>query len=140
MPANLFRFCLGSTFDTLPTPANLHRWKMVTEPSCCLCNNKVCTIAHILGGCKTAFAQNRSTVRHDSVLSELSECITKPAKSIKVPSIRGIHQVKFVKAGKPGRWSNTQERKKSKSMPSGILHLASDWRVLVRGKVRVLAP
>ena len=34
MPANLTSFCLASTYDTLPSPANLKRWRITTETMC----------------------------------------------------------------------------------------------------------
>ena len=53
MPANLTSFCLASTYDTLPSPANLKRWRITTETMCTLCSKDVCTTAHILGACIT---------------------------------------------------------------------------------------
>ena len=100
MPANLLKFCLGATFDTLPSPANLRRWgKTVSDPQCCLCCKKICTLAHILGGCPTSLKQGRYTFRHDSVLTELVGAIRSLASSIKTPSKRGVLKVPFVKAG-----------------------------------------
>ena len=31
MPSSLISFCLGATFDTLPSPSNLKRWRLITE-------------------------------------------------------------------------------------------------------------
>ena len=126
MPQNLMKFCLGATFDTLPTPANLHRWKMVSEAACCLCNASNCTMAHILGGCKFSLNQDRFTFRHDSVLQELFNTVKQLASSVTKPAERGFHGVKFVKAGNWGK-----RRKKKKDVPTGILHLASDWTAIV---------
>ena len=47
MPINL----LSLTFDTLPSPNNLLRWRIAAEP-CFLCDKEICTTAHILGACK----------------------------------------------------------------------------------------
>ena len=33
MPVNLSSFCISSTYDTLPSPSNLKRWKLTTEAS-----------------------------------------------------------------------------------------------------------
>ena len=34
MPVNLTSFCISSTYDTLPSPSNLKRWKLATDASC----------------------------------------------------------------------------------------------------------
>ena len=47
MPANLTSFCLASTYDTLPSPTNLKRWRITTEAMCTLCSKDVCTTTHI---------------------------------------------------------------------------------------------
>ena len=52
MPQSLLSFCLGATFDTLPSPSNLQRWRITTEPSCFLCGEEICTAAHIRQGAK----------------------------------------------------------------------------------------
>ena len=33
MPSSLISFCLGATFDTLPSPSNSKRWGLITESS-----------------------------------------------------------------------------------------------------------
>ena len=69
MPANLTFFCLASTYNTLPSPTNLKRWRITTETMCTLCSKDVCTTAHILGACKVSLLQGRYTFRHDSLAS-----------------------------------------------------------------------
>ena len=49
IPKSLLSFCLGATYDTLPSPSNLHRWCNHSEPSRYLCCKTVCTTVHILG-------------------------------------------------------------------------------------------
>ena len=71
MPQNLISFCLGATYDTLPSPSNLHRWHISTEKSCSLCKKNICTTSHVLGACKIALSQGRYTYRHDGVLKTL---------------------------------------------------------------------
>ena len=56
-PPNLLSFCLAATYDTLPSPSNLARWRITTEKTCHLCSKTVCTTAHILGACNTALKQ-----------------------------------------------------------------------------------
>ena len=71
MPSNLTSFCLASTYDTLPSPTNLKRWRITTETMCTLCSKDVCTTAHILGACKVSLLQGRYTFRHDTVLRQV---------------------------------------------------------------------
>ena len=71
MPPNLTSFCLASTFDTLPSPTNLKRWRITTEAVCTLRSKDLCTTAHILGACKVSLQQGRYTFRHDTVLYKI---------------------------------------------------------------------
>jgi len=41
-------FVLRSTYDLLPTPANLCRWRMRDNNSCPICNGGICYLRHIL--------------------------------------------------------------------------------------------
>ena len=124
MPVNLTSFCISSTYDTLPSPSNLKRWKLTTEASCFLCNKDTCTTSHILGACKVALSQGRFTFRHDNVLRVIISNIRSSVKNIKssVPTSKQPIKIKFVKKG-------TKVKNKNSS-PSGILHQASDWVLL----------
>ena len=123
MPQPLISFCIGATYDTLPSPSNLHRWNISTEKLCFLCNKTICTTAHILGACKTALDQGRFTFRHDSVLFVLLSSIKEFLKSYSVASSNTNKRIEFVKAG-------TKVPKNKKSSLSGLLQLAPDWTVL----------
>ena len=81
MPVNLSSFCISSTYDTLPSPSNLKRWKLTTKASCFLCNKDPCTTSHILGACKVALSQGRFTFRHDNVLRIIFTNIRSSIKS-----------------------------------------------------------
>ena len=70
MPRNLTWFCLASTFDTLPSPTHLKRWRITAEAECTLCSKGVCTTAHILGASKVSLQQGIYTFRHDTVFSQ----------------------------------------------------------------------
>ena len=59
MPPDLTSFCLASTFDTLPLPTNLKRWRIAAEAKCTLCSKDVCTTTHILGACKVSLQKER---------------------------------------------------------------------------------
>ena len=123
MPPNLLSFCLASTYDVLPSPSNLKRWRISTESSCFLCGKDVCTTAHVLGACKTSLSQGRFTFRHDSVLKNLSEILSSFVKDLPLTSPKKLNTISFVKAGK-------SVPKKSRSKPSGILHLSNDWIIM----------
>ena len=46
MPVNLSLFFILSTYDTLPSPSNLKKWKLITEAFCFL-SNKICGVLHL---------------------------------------------------------------------------------------------
>ena len=100
MPANLTSFCLASTYDTLPSPTNLKRWRITTETMCTLCSKDVCTTAHILGVCKVSLDQGRYTFRHDAVLRQVFAALKSFISNIKetVP-ISAKTSIKVVKKG-----------------------------------------
>ena len=68
LPEKQLSFLLHAGCDTLPTPMNLARWKMITNPICALCQSTQPTTDHVLTGCSVAVDQGRYTWHHDSVL------------------------------------------------------------------------
>ena len=119
---NLERFCIGATYNTLASPANLKRWGLSPDAKCHLCGGEPCTVFHILCDCGVARSQGRYRYRHDAVLRILAHHLTLFVKSIKTPkSLKSV--VKFVKEGL------SKETRRSSSV--GILELATDWEVLV---------
>ena len=99
MPVNLISFCISSTYDTLPSPSNLKRWKLTTEASCFLCNKDMCTTSHILGACKVALSKGRSTFCPDNVLRVIISNVKSSMKNINssVPTSKQLIKIKFVK-------------------------------------------
>ncbi|XP_057310248.1 uncharacterized protein LOC130648228 [Hydractinia symbiolongicarpus] len=83
LPQSLSSFCIGATYDTLPSPTNLAKWGIQNDKSCTLCKKPSCNVSHILGACKLALSQ-----------------------------------------------AGTRLPTKKRSKIQGILHLASDWRLL----------
>ena len=69
LPAGQLLFLLRAGSDTLPTPLNLRRWKIQTDPRCVLCNSLHPTSLHILNGCASTLNQGRYTWGHESVLA-----------------------------------------------------------------------
>ncbi|MGY8822251.1 MAG: reverse transcriptase domain-containing protein, partial [Pseudomonadales bacterium] len=121
VPPALTRFCIAATYDTLPSPNNLHRWGLSSTKSCPLCSSQSCTVAHVLSGCHFSLDNGRYTFRHDSVLKEIVLTLKEFLVS-KGPSVKSkIHKVKFVRPGH-------QQSLKLKTTPNTeILHLSSDW-------------
>ena len=132
MPPNLLSFCLGTTYNVLPSPKNLKRWHLASESRCFLCHKDVCTIPHILGACKISLQQGRFTFRHDSVLQHLVLVLKSFLKNLPINTTKKCNTIKFVKSG--------TKCSKTKSSSKGILHLASDWILLADVKGDYLFP
>ena len=71
MPPNLLLFCLGATYNVLPSTSNLVRWHQGSDLSCPLCHKAVGTVIHSPTCCHVTVDQGRVTFRHDSVLNSL---------------------------------------------------------------------
>ena len=132
MPPNLLSFCLGATYNVLPSPKNLKRWHLASESRCFLCHKDVCTIPHILGACKISLQQGRFTFRHDSVLQNLALVLKSFLKNLPINTTKKGNSIKFVKCG--------TKCCKTKIASKGILHLASDWILLTDVKGDYLFP
>ena len=59
---------INASIDTLPTPANLRRWKCAISDKCKLCGNKG-TTNHILNCCKIMLNSQRYTWRHNNLVN-----------------------------------------------------------------------
>ena len=57
------KFLANAHIDTLPTAANLKRWKKSSSDKCKLCKGRQ-TTAHCLNICKVAMETGRWTLRH----------------------------------------------------------------------------
>jgi len=75
LPAGQLSFMIWAGIDCLPTPVNLFRWEIQSDPSCPLCHTRSCTVHHIHNCCPTALNQERYTWRHDSILTHLSKTL-----------------------------------------------------------------
>ena len=133
MPQPLLLFALASTYDTLSSPSNLHRWKKITDPSCILCKKPICTSAHVLGGCKVALKQGRYTFRHDNVLFSLHSILIKFLADHPVSEEQITTPIKFVKAG-------AKIKRQPKKIHSGLLNLSDDWKILIDIDSKLLFP
>ncbi len=74
MPQARLSFTIRATYNTLPSPQNLHLW-YGTEETCHLCSSSNPSLQHILSGCKAALTQGRFRWCHDRVLCKLAEIL-----------------------------------------------------------------
>ena len=92
-------FLIKSTYDVLPSPANLVRWK-ISESPLCKCGERG-TMRHILSNCKLAL--NRYTWRHNQILRELDTAFRQKLTQVnegKLPKMEKVEKVAFHKEGK----------------------------------------
>ena len=119
----LVSFMLNSIQMTLPSPDNLVRWGKTSIGQCKLCNNKTCTMLHILSDCRTSLNDGRYTWRHDNVLKIIADSAKKAVedanKVLEIPESRSEYFIHFVKSG---------SGKKTKN--STILQGANDWQLI----------
>ena len=111
-PARL-SFLLKSTYDMLPTPANLVRWK-ISEDDKCKCGKKG-TLRHILSACPLGLKE-RYTWRHNQVLRVFLNYLEEHVKEInegKIPSTEVRNRIRFHKEGQKGS-SRTQAKSSKK--------------------------
>ena len=62
------KFMLNASIDTLPTPANLQRWKYTSSDKCKLCGNRG-TTNHYLNCCSTMLNTGRYLWRHNNLIN-----------------------------------------------------------------------
>jgi hypothetical protein len=68
LKSGTLKFLLNAAIDTLPTAANLKRWKKSPSDLCKLCRGRQ-TTNHVLNCCSIALNTGRFTWRHDTLLS-----------------------------------------------------------------------
>ena len=106
-------FCVQSCYNTLPSPNNCVRWKFTDDQSCVLCKAPLCTLPHILSGCKFSLNQRRWDYRHDRVLKVLLD---------------GIEELLQEKRDRKHKSPFPQFVKMGQSF--GLLEKARDWVVM----------
>ncbi|KAJ8397342.1 hypothetical protein AAFF_G00438910 [Aldrovandia affinis] len=122
LPQARLSFLIRATYDTLPSPQNLHQW-LGTEQSCDLCGTINASLQHILSGCKTALTQGRLTWRHDQVLRKLAEVLEKCGQEANSQRPSGSQQrIHFLRQGEP-----TQHKRP----PSNLLTSGAEWKMKV---------
>ena len=124
-------FLVRATYDVLPSPVNLVRWKIQEEDKC-MCG-KVATMKHILSNCHLAL--DRYTWRHNKVLEKLVEVAEEQAEAGRygMKAKQELRPIQFVPQGK----TKTTKGTESESMaPEGN----ERWEVAadLAGRDRVL--
>ena len=68
LKSGTLKFMINCSIDTLPTPANLKRWKYTSSDKCKLCGNRG-TSNHYLNCCKIMLDTHRYTWRHNNLIN-----------------------------------------------------------------------
>ena len=68
LKSGTLKFMLNAAIDTLPTPANLKRWKYGASDKCKLCGNRG-TTNHFLNCCTVMLNTARYTWRHNNLIN-----------------------------------------------------------------------
>ncbi len=125
---HVIKFVIHAAINWVKTPDLMSLWGKYSSSKCFLCGHPICSITHILSGCKTARNEKRYNWRHDSVLYTL-ELTLRPfienfnnSRSSVIPVISRS----FVPSGEAS--PSTGPRKKS---PKSCLDGARDWELLV---------
>ena len=114
------KFLLRSVYDLLPSPANLHRWGLVEDPICHLCD-KPGIMQHALSSCQTALAQGRYRWRHDTVLRELADILEWERRKKRNTKKKACPAINFVKEGQTGK------KTKAHQLHQSLMNLIA-WR------------
>jgi len=116
------KFLLRSVYDLLPSTANLHRWGLVEDPRCHLCD-KPGTMQYALSSCQTALAQGRYRWRHDTVLRELADILEWERRKKRNTKKKACPAINFIKEGQTGR--------KTKVPTTSIIDESDCWEMKV---------
>ena len=104
-------FLIKSTYDVLPSQANLVRWGVATEEKC-KCG-EYGTLRHVLSGCKLGLHGGRYTWRHDQVLRVIYKALEDKFKDVNAGKLlkkQGLEEVRFQKEGaRGGKYYSTIE-------------------------------
>ncbi len=122
LPQARLSFLIRATYDTLPSPRNLHQW-LGTEQTCDLCGTINASLQHILSGCNIALAQGRFRWRHDQVLKKLAEVVEiRRQEANSENPVGGQQRFHFLREGDPT--PDTNRRPLPTSLTPG-----SEWKM-----------
>ena len=132
IPQARLSFLIRSTYDTLPSPQNIHLW-YGTETICSLCDVQNPNLKHILTGCKPALAQGRYGWRHDQVLQKLAEVLEERRLEVnRARTSTTKQQISFIRQG--GKTGNIIQREWS------VLKHGCEWQMRVDLKPQLKFP
>ena len=101
----------------LPSPANLHRWGLVKDPICHLCDKPTCNMP-ILS--QIALAQGRYRWRHDTVLRKLADKLERERRKKRNTKKKACPAINF-----------GQTCKKTKAPTTSIIDESDCWEMKV---------
>ena len=116
-------FIIRSTYDLLPSKANLVKWGKEEDPSCPLCQKRQ-SMEHVLSSCKVSLADGRYTWRHNRVLQELALTIFANLEP-ETSNVTAPAKVFYTEGGKR-RWIG---RKQGPCTNENLLGSATDWEL-----------
>ena len=76
LPPEPLCFILNAAVESLPTNANLFKWRKRPSPSCALYHSEHQSLLHVLNDCYTAMILRQYSARHYEVLQVLSAFIS----------------------------------------------------------------
>ena len=110
-------FLIQAVYDTLLSPANLHKWRKAQTLQCLLCTKRG-SLKHILSSCHRVLGNGHYRWHHNEVLRVIAEVFDKCLRTstYKVASRR----INYIKAG-----GNVQSEKTS------LLSRVPDWELFI---------
>lgn len=132
--AGRISFLLRATYNSLPSPTNLHQW-LGKDPACRLYDMPA-TLRHIPTGCKVSLSQGRYTWRHDQGLKSPAAAVEAKRKATISNPLRtpvAVPSISFVSEG---------ERKPRTTAPArkGQLEGTRDWEMFVDVSQQLIIP
>jgi len=118
-------FLWRSTYDLLPTPANLSTW-YDDQSDCCHSCGKRGNLQHILSSCPTSLASGKYTWRHNNVLKVVVQAVSERVQKVNI-SDEGSSAPRFINFVKEGSSSGSHG---ISSKRRNILTSAKDWEVI----------
>lgn len=119
-------FLIRSTYDVLPSPSNLVRWR-IAENGNCRCGRRG-TMKHILSNCQLAL--DRYTWRHNLILNILCNCLDEHLRNVNAgrrPQKRiPQNSIFFMKAGEVSRKKKKKEKVKDDKEWDGQWSMSAD--------------
>ena len=76
LPEDQLKFAINAAVDVLPHNSNLYLWRKRKDSSCPLCHENQ-SLLHVLNNCSVARNYRRYNVRHDSILSVITETVSR---------------------------------------------------------------